>query len=72
MGDAMMIVHVQDLDITHSAESLARQEHDANFLDTSAGKGQEVLCSVYFAKPEVLIPKNSIPQDYSGPALTGL
>lgn len=42
------------------------------FLNTSAGKGQEVLCSVYFAKPEVLIPQSSIPQDYSGPALTGL
>lgn len=36
----MMIVHVQDLDITHSAESLTHQEHDAIFLDTSAGKGQ--------------------------------
>lgn len=72
MGDTMMIVHVQDLDITHSAESLTHQEHDAIFLDTSAGKGQEVLCSAYFAKPEVLIPQSSIPQDYSGPALTGL
>lgn len=67
-----MVIHVQDLDITHSAESLRHQEHDAIFFDTSAGKGQEVLCYLYFAKPEVLIPQSSIPQDYSGPALTGL
>lgn len=35
----MMVVHVQDLDIAHSAESLTHQEHDGNHLDTSAGKG---------------------------------
>lgn len=31
----MMVVHVQDLDITHSTESLIHQ--DGNVLDTSAG-----------------------------------
>lgn len=57
-----MVVHVQDLNVTDSAESLTHQEPDGNVLDTSAGEEQECLCSEHAAKPEVLSPQGSIPQ----------
>lgn len=63
----MTVVHTQDLNVTDSAEGLTHQDLDGNVLDTSAGKEQERLCSVCLAKPEVLIPQSTIPQDYSGP-----
>lgn len=60
-----MVVHVQDLNVTDSAESLTHQEPDGNVLATSAGEEHECLCSEHAAKPEVLSPYRSIPQDYS-------
>lgn len=65
------VVRAQDLNATDSAESLALQDPGGDVLDTSAGKEQELLCSVYLAKPEVLIPQSSISQDYLGPATAG-
>lgn len=67
-----MVVHVQDPNVTDSAESLTHQEPDGNVLDTSAGEEQECLCSGHAAKPEVLSPQGSIPQDYSEPPSAGL
>lgn len=67
----MTVVWAQDLNATDSSESLTLQDPGGNVLDTSAGKEQELLRSVYLAKPEVLIPQSSISQDYLGPASAG-
>lgn len=41
MGNIMMVVCIQDLNVTDSAESLTGQEPDGNVLDTS---GSSLLC----------------------------
>lgn len=68
----MTVAHAQYLNVTDSAESMTQQDPDGNILNTSAGEKQELLCSVFLAKTEVLTPQSSIPQDYLGPASTGL